>query len=89
MDAQQILFRNALQMLDIVKATFPNEVYDGPAGVEYCDKKESPGAELACLWRTCNELLSAGTEPFMRSDGPHIVAPGDKEGSLEKVSESS
>jgi ethanolaminephosphotransferase len=85
----QILHRNALQILDIVKATFPNEAYDGPSGVVNCDRLESSGAELACHWRTCNERLNAGNEILLGGDGPYIVAPDSEQGCLKKVSESS
>jgi hypothetical protein len=57
-DQVQLLFRNALQILDIVKATFPNEVYQDNLGSINCDEVDSSGAELACLWRNLDEILT-------------------------------
>jgi ethanolaminephosphotransferase len=50
-DQAQLLLRNAMQILDIVKATFPNEMYDESAKELDCENMSSSGAELACLWR--------------------------------------
>ena len=50
-DQVQLLFRNSLQILDIVKATFPGEDFDSDIVEPDCNSVTSTGAELACLWR--------------------------------------
>lgn len=50
-DQVQLLLRNSLQILDIVKATFPAEDFDSDAVELDCNGAASTGAELACLWR--------------------------------------
>jgi ethanolaminephosphotransferase len=50
-DQIQLLLRNSLQILDIVKATFPGEDFDSDSLELSCGTAASTGAELACLWR--------------------------------------
>jgi ethanolaminephosphotransferase len=80
-DRLQLVLRNALQILDIVKATFPNEVHNAVTGDADCDQPESAGAELACLWSTANISLAAGDES-------HISSSKDAVRPLFKVSSS-
>lgn len=50
-DQVQLLLRNSLQILDIVKATFPGEDFGSDIIELDCNSATSTGAELACLWR--------------------------------------
>lgn len=49
-DQMQLLLRNALQILDIVKSTFPGEIFHDVGHHADCNQAHSSGAELACLW---------------------------------------
>lgn len=51
MDQVQLLLRNALQLLDIVRATFPGEDFDPDTIHLSCENSPSAGSELACRWR--------------------------------------
>jgi ethanolaminephosphotransferase len=53
----QLLLRNALQILDIVKATFPGENFDDRKYQADCEEPQSPGIELACLWHNVQREL--------------------------------
>jgi ethanolaminephosphotransferase len=64
----QLLLRNALQILDIVKATFPNELYHGCSKEIACEQAGSPGAELACLWRGVDCRLHASEAAESQTD---------------------
>ena len=44
-------------MFKIVEATFPNEIYDESVTGVDCDKLDSSGPELACLWREAARKL--------------------------------
>jgi hypothetical protein len=59
-----------VQILDIVKATFPNEVYSSDSKATNCDHLDTSGAELACLWRHADELLAlnGGTPSSLHKD---------------------
>lgn len=63
----ELLMQNARQMLDIVRATFPDEDYEGPSDLRPC-RHSTSGARLACLWRkargSSDRLRSkSGTSP--------------------------
>ena len=53
----QLLLRNALQLLVIVKETFPHSYYDNEDENFTCGGGSSTSDELACLWRQVNEQL--------------------------------
>lgn len=59
----QLLYRNALQMLEIVKATFPSDEFVRIVGMtrsmETCSLRQRDGARLQCLWSRAQRLLLA------------------------------
>ncbi|KAI9661978.1 MAG: major facilitator super transporter protein [Alyxoria varia] len=55
-DRTQLVFRNALQLLDIVKATFPHPLYEDEGVVMNCNGPASTRETLACAWK---EVLQA------------------------------
>ncbi|KAF2755933.1 alkaline phosphatase-like protein [Pseudovirgaria hyperparasitica] len=58
-DRAQLLLRNAMQILDIVKATFPHEAFSNPFSALDCSSPSSGAEELACKWRTCTTIFHA------------------------------
>jgi len=52
-----LLLRNALQILDIVRATFPGEDFDSDTIHVSCENSPSAGSELACQWRVAKAEL--------------------------------
>jgi len=57
----QLLYRNSLQVLSIVKATYDDEdftkVTDSDMNTERCSKDYSGRQRLSCLWRRAQSLL--------------------------------
>ena len=59
-DRVQMILRNAMQMLDIVKATFPHPAFDSPfAALDGCNAPPNDGIELACKWRRVTDVFRA------------------------------
>ncbi|KAF1985913.1 alkaline phosphatase-like protein [Aulographum hederae CBS 113979] len=64
-DRVQLLLRNAMQMLTIVKATFSYEAFENPYATLDCSDPLSSGHELACKWRRVTDIFRAtgGAKP--------------------------
>ncbi|KAF2087017.1 alkaline phosphatase-like protein [Saccharata proteae CBS 121410] len=58
-DRVQLLLRNALQILTIVKATFPNHAFTNPFANLSCESPASSGDVLACKWRRVSDIFQA------------------------------
>jgi len=58
-DRIQILLQNAVQMLDIVKATFPHPFWDNPKADITCTGSLSTADRLACAWREVSGTFRA------------------------------
>lgn len=58
MDQLQILLRNALQILPIVKTTFPGVNFDNIDSMHGCDTPSSDPERLACKWKLANQILT-------------------------------
>ncbi|KAF2142872.1 uncharacterized protein K452DRAFT_297392 [Aplosporella prunicola CBS 121167] len=56
-DRAQIMLRNAVQILNIVKATFPDPAFENPFTEVKCDSISSAGNELACKWRKVTTIF--------------------------------
>ena len=56
-DQIQLLYRNALQLLSIVKETFPHDSYSSNTPPAYCENPSSTTDELACLWQDAMKHL--------------------------------
>ncbi|KAK8171737.1 alkaline-phosphatase-like protein [Phyllosticta citrichinensis] len=72
-DRAQILLRNALQILKIVKATFPNPAFDDPFAPVECVSTSSSAQELACKWRTVTEVFQAAGN--LRPKSEDVIGP--------------
>lgn len=51
------MHQNALQMLQIVKATFPEVSFDKLSDSSRCINPKSDGLTLRCLWATATGML--------------------------------
>ncbi|KAK8225684.1 alkaline-phosphatase-like protein [Phyllosticta capitalensis] len=69
----QILLRNALQILKIVKATFPNPAFDNPFAEVQCDAISSSAQELVCKWRAVTNVFQAAGH--LRPKPEDVIAP--------------
>lgn len=67
-DQIQLLLRNSLQILDIVKATFPGEDFDSGSLELSCGTAGSIGAELACLWREARASTESARSSALLTD---------------------
>jgi ethanolamine phosphate transferase 2 subunit G len=67
-DKVQILYRNALQILDIVKATFPGVDFESNYDHRLCFKTASSGEELSCKWRYASQMFRDVPEGY----GPSV-----------------
>lgn len=63
-DQVQILLRNAEQILDIVTASFGDELFDSSSGIDPCLHQETEVQELACGWQRVSD-----TAKLMKSKG--------------------
>lgn len=72
-DRAQILLRNALQILKIVKATFPNPAFDNPFAEVQCDAISSSAQELVCKWRAVTNVFQAAGH--LRPKPEDVIAP--------------
>lgn len=57
-DKIQVLVRNARQLLQIIVATFGNDLFDDRTDVDPCATKATEVEELACDWRRINARAS-------------------------------
>ena len=60
-DRVQLLLRNALQMLRIVKASFPHPAYNDRSIRIDCSKNLSTADDLLCSWRRVQDVLTKGS----------------------------
>ena len=74
-DRVQILLRNAYQILDVVKASFPNPAFDNPLAELKCQDPSSSGHELACKWRKVTDKFMAmeGFKPKSEDISPFLI----------------
>lgn len=68
-DKAQLLLRNAMQMLEIAKATFPHPAFDDPSVVLDCGKTASTAEELVCVWRGVQQVSNASSGESMSDEG--------------------
>lgn len=59
---------NALQMLDVAKATFPHAAYEDVSVSLDCAHPGGTTEELVCGWREVEGALRAGTSHGLRPD---------------------
>ncbi|KAF2841407.1 alkaline phosphatase-like protein [Patellaria atrata CBS 101060] len=75
-DRVQLLLRNALQILNIVKMTFSQQAFDNPFAKLDCSDPTSSGTELACKWRRVTDIYRGmeGFKPKPESILPALTA---------------
>jgi hypothetical protein len=56
-DQLQLLLRNALQILAIVKAQFPGVDFDNVEDVKDCDGAHGQDQSLACQWKDASRMI--------------------------------
>lgn len=69
-DRVQLLLRNALQILDIVRAKYSHPIFHGSLDEIDCQGSLSDELELACLWKEASQALNvdhAQSEPLAAS----------------------
>lgn len=64
----QLFHRNALQILDIVKATFPTIDFQSKYEKAHCEQPSSAGQDLGCKWRRAAELVGSQSAIETSSD---------------------
>jgi ethanolamine phosphate transferase 2 subunit G len=70
-----LLHRNALQIFDIVQATFPTLDYQSAHDKTDCHDPSTTGQDLACKWRKAMDLIKSTRKDIpARDDGIESVA---------------
>jgi ethanolaminephosphotransferase len=72
-DQIQLLLRNSLQVLDIVKATFSSEGFDSDDRDLSCDNMRSAGTELSCLWREAKFAVASVDSSVLLTDSASVA----------------
>jgi hypothetical protein len=67
------VFRNARQILNIVKATFTNAPFEDIATIEDCNLATSSISELACRWARATSHLKEQVGNVNGTNGPVIA----------------
>lgn len=67
-DTAQLLLRNAMQMLEIAKATFPHPAFDDPSIALNCGKTLSAAEELVCAWKGVEEVSNVSSGAGMSDE---------------------
>ncbi|KAL9052247.1 MAG: hypothetical protein Q9162_005504 [Coniocarpon cinnabarinum] len=69
-DQMELLYRNALELANIVKETFPHEIYTAENSVPNCKPPSTTTDELACLWATAASSLKERPWSVKASQAP-------------------